>query len=237
MGFWPEGGKIEAGCEQMPTEECGGTCGGGLKSLRFSGTREPKLQGYDVWTWGGFWAETVFVWESGAFLKLRNDFPGRQDTRNRNPRKTVTHYLTVAVPALRRRERAHNGHWSRTASSFFFNFLSIQGWIITEGSHLTLSDGFVLQEHPWIAGDSINGDNGQSWQLHFGKVTEPVSSLLLPGSSLPPGLSFIFCKAGKTTVQAPWIIGTLAAFLTSLFHVGPMISGCHNTGSDIFVMD
>lgn len=53
MGFWPEGGKMEAGCEQMPTEECGGTCGGGLKSLRFSGIREPKLQGYDVWTWGG----------------------------------------------------------------------------------------------------------------------------------------------------------------------------------------
>lgn len=34
---------MEAGCEQMPTEECGGTCGGGLKSLRFS---EPEGRSY-----------------------------------------------------------------------------------------------------------------------------------------------------------------------------------------------
>lgn len=62
---------MEAGCEQMPTEECGGTCGGGLKSLRFSGTREPKLQGYDVCTWwGDFEQRLCSCGRLGPFLSL-----------------------------------------------------------------------------------------------------------------------------------------------------------------------
>lgn len=42
--------------------------------------------------------------ETGTFLKPRNDFPGRRDTRDRNPRKMVTHYSPVTVPAQEARE-------------------------------------------------------------------------------------------------------------------------------------
>lgn len=40
---------------------------------------------------------------------------------------------------------------------------------ITEGSHLTLSDGFVLQEHPRVAGDSVMGTTGSLDSYALGK--------------------------------------------------------------------